>query len=94
MAAMTPERPTAAVPGRKLMASLFLVELLPDPVGVLPMLPGVDWLPAQTNLPLMTLFGPFSPLNVLQALLMSPELWMLKAPRLSLRAASVTLDLR
>jgi hypothetical protein len=91
MAARTPVKPTAAVPGWKLTASLFLVEVEPDPVGVLPMLPGVDWLPAQTNLPLITLLAPFSPLKVLQELVISAEDWMLNAPRLSLRAARVTL---
>jgi hypothetical protein len=73
MAARTPVRPTAAVPGWKLCASLFFEVEVPPVVGVLPMLPGVDWLPAHTNLPLMTLLEPFSALKVEQELVMSAE---------------------
>jgi hypothetical protein len=92
-AAITPAKPTAAVPGYKFPPSLFLVDEAVElvPVGVLPMLPGADWLPAQTNLPLMTLLAPVSALNVVQSEEISPEDWMLNAPRLSLRAGRVTL---
>jgi hypothetical protein len=74
-------------------ASPFLVPdppLLP-PEAVVLELPGLESLPTHWYLPLMTLEEPCSPSKTLQELLMSSVDWMLKAPRLSLRAGSETL---
>jgi len=82
----------ALVEMSKLRASLFLVEVDEDEaVDVLPDPPGLLWSPAHVNLPLMTLLAPASALKVLQALEISFELCMLKAPLQSERDGSVTL---
>jgi len=87
-AAIAPESPSAAVLIRRSPASLFLVAEA-EAVEFRP--PTEAWDPAQVNLPLMTLLEPFSALKVEQELVMSENDWMLKAPRLSLSAGSVTL---
>jgi hypothetical protein len=85
-------RPAAAGLKPIAPASLFLVvDVVPPDVTAVPEFPGLPWLPAHWNLPLMTSLGPFSLEKTAQELSMLPEDWMLKAPRLSLRAASSTL---
>lgn len=85
---MTPTKVFAGLYARE--ASLFLVdEAVLD--GLELALPGLATLPTHWYLPLMTLLAPVSALNVAQSVVRSPVDWMLKAPRLSLRAGSETL---
>jgi len=93
MAAKTLPTPMMAlVEMSRLRASLFLVEVDVDvDEGVVPDPPGLLWLPAHVNLPLITLLEPDSALKVLQSALISLELCRLNAPLQSVRAGSVTL---
>jgi hypothetical protein len=70
---MTPVRPAAAGLKPIALASLFLVvdEVALD--GVVPEPPGVETLPWQRYLPLMTLLAPVSALKVAQSEVRSEE---------------------
>lgn len=94
MAARTPDTPnTAPDEMSRWPAALVPLDLEPDWVadGVVPAPPGLERLPAQVNLPLMTLFWPESGLKWLQISLISPVLCMLKAPRTLVRTGIETL---
>lgn len=68
-------------------------ELELEPVGVVSAPPGLDWLPAHWNLPLMTLLLPERDLKCVQTSSMLLSDWMLKAPRTSLRLSRETLKI-
>lgn len=91
IAAITPVRPAAAGLKPMAWASLFLVLVEVELDGVVPEPPGLVTLPWQRYFPLMTLLAPFSALKIAQSASRLAVDWMLKAPRLSLRAGSETL---